>query len=315
MSSPSDTLAASKARPLRVALFGNAVFSTFSGTAMLIMPDRIMEWLGIVGPTWPIGVIAAGLLLFAADLVHQATRPRVETWRALYAIAGDLMWVLATVAGLVLFGHHLTSLGLTLVAGVAMAVLGFSLWQAAGVLHAHKAEDGSGHRLRHCLVVRAAVPPDLLWQVVSDLGGIARFMPTLRSSMLRDDARPGVDAVRVCTDIGGRTWAERCVEFDVSARQVTLEFLCNEPGFPFPAVEMRGGWIVSDAGKEGSEVTVWWELTPRNRWMAVVLLPLLARQMDREIPAVVARMAESSGSDSLPRGPAKRLAQLLPRVC
>lgn len=315
MNSSSPSSAVPDSGPLRTALLGNALFSSTSGAVMLCAPERVSAWIGISSGTWPVAAIGLGLVVFAADLVHQATRRRVATWRALYAIAGDGLWVLASVAGLLLLGHHLSSLGLGLVAGVALIVSGFALGQARGLLLAHRVTDDKRVRLRHCLVVGADAPAEQLWAHVADLGGISRFVPSLQNSALRGGAYAGVDAVRVCTDTGGHTWAERCVEFDSGARRITLDFLCDEEGFPFPVRAMQGGWIVSDAGDGRSEVTVWWELIPRSRWMGVILLPMLAWQMDRMIPAAVGRMTEGASSAAhLPRK-SKRLARLLPSAC
>lgn len=116
-----------RTRPLRTSLAVNAAFSTGCGAWLLLRPDLIAVWLDIE-LIWLFRVIGVGLLLFAADLAHQATRPRLLTWRALYASLADFAWVIGSVV-LILLGLPATALGQTLVIVVAGCVFAFGCWQ------------------------------------------------------------------------------------------------------------------------------------------------------------------------------------------
>lgn len=276
---------------------------------MLFRPDLVGGWLGVNAPLL-LQFIGAGLLLFAGDLVHQATRPRMASWRALPSSLADFGWVVGTAMLLVLFPALLSSTGTLLALAVAVLVLLLGIFQIVGIDRLHRSPDGRLHR--HCIRVAVGVPAEAMWAAVSRLGEISRHMPMLRSSRLRDDAAPGPGCVRECEDRSGKRWAEECTLFHPEERRFDVEFLCDEPGFPFPASEMRGGWQVVALDTASCEVMVWWELRPRPHWLAPFMLPLLAFQADRDFPRVIHSMA-LSGTAATPSG--GRSARLLPRFC
>jgi len=283
---------ASKA--LRTALAANASFSAACGLVMLMAPDQIDAWLGF-GQPGALQVLGFGLLLFATDLIHQATRPRLLTWRALYASGADLLWVVATAVLLLIFRESVSATAMLALLAVAAVVLVFGIWQLWGIGKVHR--TGKESRYRHCVSVTTDVPADAMWKVIGRLGEIERYMPSLRSSALLDNQTQGVGAIRVCEDQAGKRWREACTRFE-PGRGFDVRFLTEAAAFPFPASEMLGGWDVIPR-HQGSEVRVWWELTPKPKALAVLLLPILAFGADRDFPKVVARMASAAKGQPL----------------
>ncbi|ROQ21407.1 polyketide cyclase/dehydrase/lipid transport protein [Marinimicrobium koreense] len=302
------------ARPLRLALLGNAVFSFASAIVMFTTPGQVSTWLGVeIAGVLP--WLAVGLALFAFDLVHQATRSRPASWRALYASAADLLWVVGTFP-FVLVPGLLSSTGQWLVGAVAVVVLSLAVLQMRGIRHLHAV--AGVNRYRHCLQVSVNSPAEAMWRVISNLGHIQNYVPMLKHSELMNGREPGKGAVRVCSDRSGKRWAEECIEFE-TGRSVTLRFLASEPDFPFPATQMTGGWDVepSKDSPVQSQVTVWWELEPKKPWLAPLLLPMLGFGADRTFPAVVERMAfDARGGAPSPASQANGIvARLLPVLC
>lgn len=300
-------------RPLRVALVSNASFSLICAGLMIVHPTLVADWLGIQMPLI-LQVIGIGLVMFAADLLHQATRRRIATWRALYASVADFLWVIGTGIVLGLFSSALSQTSITLVLCVALAVLVFGAWQLWAIGRAHRLSNGALYR--HCIVVSVNAPAGAMWGVIGRIGDIKQYMPTLTHSEVRDGKTPGVGAVRMCKDRTGRQWAEECIEFQ-PGRRFDVRFLSHAPDFPFPAKSMHGGWEVIPAGS-GSEVMVWWELEPKPKVLAPILLPLLAFQADRDFPKVVRRMAVDAlghSQDLVDQGNMPVLARLLPNFC
>jgi hypothetical protein len=271
--------------PLRIALLANALFAAATGTALLVAPGAVAVALGI-DPHPLLAALGGGLLVFATDLVHQATRARLRTWRAAYATLLDLGWVAASAVLLATSSAHLSETGVVLVASIGVAVLAFAAAQTWGIDRAHRLDRTD--RYHHCVATFVDVPADALWPIVADLGEIHRFVPSLERSALVGSSGPSVGAVRACTDRAGRSWTEECVAF--APGEVALRFRADAPGFPFPATSMEGGWTVEPQGR-GSLVRVWWTLTPRPRRLATLVMPLFAFAADREIPEVVRRMA------------------------
>ncbi|ANM28430.1 hypothetical protein ABI59_00480 [Acidobacteria bacterium Mor1] len=74
-----------------------------------------------------------GLLLFAADLVHQATREGLSRQRAWITVFADLGWIVGTAVLLIGFPGVLGSMGKLLAVDVALVVGIFMLLQWVGL--------------------------------------------------------------------------------------------------------------------------------------------------------------------------------------
>lgn len=300
------------ARPLRTALLTNAFFSTTCAMIMLLYPLWLGELLGFQAPLL-LQVIAVGLLFFAADLLHQATRSRMLSWRALISSTADFLWVVCSFLGVFLFADYLAESGLVLVLSVAAVVLLLGIWQLWSINYFHL-NAGSGLH-RHCITVKVNAPANALWQVISKIGDINKYMPSLKSAEMLDGKNPGRGAIRRCVDQQGKAWSEECTEF--TNQSFTVRFLADAPDFPFPATNMVGGWSVSSVAA-GSEVMVWWELSPKPRYLAPILLPILAFQADRDFPQIIARMAQEAmlpGSERVSQPNLLPAVALVPRWC
>jgi hypothetical protein len=292
---------------LRAALISNAGFSGLSGLLLVTLPEAIATLLGPELP-WLLRLLGIGLLVFAADLLHQASRSRLASWRALYASLADVLWVIGSIGLVALFPQHFNDSGVALVLAVAAAVLAMACWQLWGIHRLHRAEEAG--RFRHCLASRVDAPPEAMWRVLRPLGDIARYMPDLARSEVFGEPGPG--AVRACEDRAGHRWRETCIDWQ-EGRAFTLRFEAEAADFPFPASEMVGGWEVLPES-EGSTVMVWWELKPRPAWAAVLLMPLLALKADRDFPKVVSAMADVALGRPV-AAPARRRGRLLPSHC
>jgi hypothetical protein len=294
---------------LRTALTANAVFSLGSAAVLVAAPGGVSQLTGL-GPALLLQIIGVGLALFAVDLLHQATRPRLLTWRALYASLADFSWVVGSVVLVIFFPALLTPLGIALVLAIAAVVLSFGIWQVLGISGVHRGAQPGEYR--HCLMVATNTPAEKLWPVIADFGNIQRYASNLRSSAILGGLAPAVGAVRCCEDHAGRRWSEECAVFEEN--RLELQFRCDAPDFPFPVSSMRGGWQVAEI-KGGSQVTIWWELSPKSPLLAPLLLAAFGFQADRDFPRIVQLMATQargerrvdSATDSA-RGASKLLA-------
>ncbi|ASC73227.1 hypothetical protein XM38_041890 [Halomicronema hongdechloris C2206] len=122
----------SNTRPLRTALLSNAIFSLSCAGVMIAAPVWVGHLLGIQIPL-ALQIVGLGLVVFAADLIHQATRPNLVTWRALYASIADFVWVIGTIVGVAGFSEVLSGSGRLTIVAVGAVVLIFGLWQLWGI--------------------------------------------------------------------------------------------------------------------------------------------------------------------------------------
>lgn len=300
--------------PLRAALLGNAVFSLASGLVLSLAGSWANQLLGTNSPII-LPLLGIGLMIFAVDLILQASRPRLRTWRALLTTGLDGLWVAGSLILLIFFPDSFSASGLTLIALVAGVVLLFGALQFRGILIAH-----SGRSLgmyRHCVPVAVEASADEMWKKIGDLGAISRYFPHLKSSVLRGQAEPGVGAIRICENASGKQWAEECVSYR-EGKEFQVRFLTRDPElppFPLPVSEMTGGWEILSNNEETCTIFVFWELRPQPNWLAGLLLPILAFQFDRFFPKGIHRMAVEAKGMSLDTEAPKSWAKLLPLPC
>ncbi len=86
---------------LRRALIGNALFSVASGVVMIAGSGRISEFTGLT-PGWLTAAIGAGVLLWALDVALIVRADELRPSRVWMVIGGDLAWVVASYAVLML---------------------------------------------------------------------------------------------------------------------------------------------------------------------------------------------------------------------
>lgn len=299
--------------PLRLALLANAIFSLASSMFMVFSPAQVGGWLGVNHPLI-FQCIGFGLVVFAAELIFQSTRRRINTWRALVASAADFAWVIGSAVLLLSFPGFFSPSGNLLVSTIAVTVFGLGAWQIWAIGRAHKA--GENGQYRHCIIVETDVPSPAMWRVIGDVANIKDYIPSLKSSSVLDSRMPGVGTIRACEDRNGKKWSEEITDFS-PGNSFAVRFMSEAPNFPFPVKMMRGGWTVA-ASTTGSRVMVWWELTPKSVLFAPILLPILAFQADRDFPKIIQRMAEHAmakyGEVQIQAG-ANIMSRLLPTMC
>ena len=288
-------------RILRTTLFANAAFSTGSGLTLIVDPLTVQKWLGVAGVDLSLVLqsIGAGLLLFAAELVAQASRRPIPTLRSWLASVADYGWVLGTAVLLIGWGSTFSLPGWTLLVGVAAIVATCGTLQLIGIrralLHPNPAaSEKTPYYYR--LTFDTPADPDRLWAVIADIGAVHRYHPRLATSSIQQDVQPGVGAKRVCQAHTGEVWAETCTAFNPATRTLDLEFDTTDSAFPFPFVPMTGGWKVEPLHNGGSRVTIHFAFGLRHAWMAWILPPLLVLGR-RPFPSTVRQMTATALSN------------------
>ncbi len=112
---------------LRRALLANAIFTLFSALALILAAGPLAVVIGLASPV-PLIVIGAGLIGWAALVYRFAARETLRRAEAITVIAGDALWVAASVillaAGwpaLTLAGKWIVAIAADLVGAIALA--------------------------------------------------------------------------------------------------------------------------------------------------------------------------------------------------
>lgn len=115
---------------LRMALLGNAGFSTVSAATAVFRKEGVMHWLGI-SKDFGILFLGIGLMIFAVWLLMNGVRTNIKLQDARLAVVMDLAWVALSVP-VVVFAP-LASQGKWVVTVVAAVVLSFAIAQWIGI--------------------------------------------------------------------------------------------------------------------------------------------------------------------------------------
>ena len=127
---------ADHSRFLRRSLQIDGVASGLCGAALLLAAQPTSTLLGL--STSSVARVVGGLLLvYAAALLWNASRPTVSRGETLVAIALNAAWVLGSLV--VVVDGPLTLIGNVAVAAVAAAVLGFAVLEVLGLRRVREA--------------------------------------------------------------------------------------------------------------------------------------------------------------------------------
>ncbi len=119
------------ASKLRRALLGNAIFSGFSGTLIVLAEPLVLGWLGLQKISiWPIG---AGLLIFSAYLFWMSQSTKLPGVLVKGVILGDWVWIAGTAVLLLLKAQLFSGFGVFLLLDIALVVAIFAILQARGL--------------------------------------------------------------------------------------------------------------------------------------------------------------------------------------
>ena len=94
---------------LNQALTTNALFSAGSALFILQFQENLQRFLP--APEWLWLLLAAGLLIFSADLVLLARKPSLARRFTPLVVAADGLWIAVTLAACVVFRDAITSSG------------------------------------------------------------------------------------------------------------------------------------------------------------------------------------------------------------
>ena len=114
------------------ALTFNAIFSGFSALFMFVSAAWLAQQFAL-SSVIPVYAIAGFLAVFAFNLANIVRTRNIRSWEIKSIISGDLAWVVATVAIIILYYQTITPTALILLDVVAVAVLFFAIQQIRGL--------------------------------------------------------------------------------------------------------------------------------------------------------------------------------------
>jgi len=129
------------ARSLRHALRANAIFSGLSGLVIVFLHGQVLTWLGISGVN--IAFLGIGLVLFSIYLFWMSSREQMDKSMVVGVIGGDWLWVLASAVLLLVQAGAFSTLGMFIVADVAVVVMVFAIWQQRGLSASMRSVESS----------------------------------------------------------------------------------------------------------------------------------------------------------------------------
>ncbi|MEX3008492.1 SRPBCC family protein [Hoeflea sp. TYP-13] len=298
----------SNARPLRLVLAANGIFSLLTGIACLVAADgisallftQLFTLLGMSSAT-VIFELGIGLLAFAAFVLWTASQANISRGRAKLITAMDIGWVLASIDLLIFLPGLWTSAGAWIVGGVAAIVALFAIEQVFGlsVLYQgrHEVEaETDGRRLTLSATGFTKASPDRVWQVMSHHEAYADVADNLsKVEVLRGS---GPDTERRCTDTNGRSWNETCTLWE-EGRAFAFRVHTEAADYPYPIAQLTGTWSLAPV-PGGTQITMVFKVTARSGLLNGLMFRFMAapfsKVCDRLLVNWIAVMEGSAGS-------------------
>lgn len=254
------------------------------------------------------------MLAFAALLLYLATLARQPQLLSMLASLGDFTWVGATIGLAVAAPAVFSTNGWLIASAVAAVVAACGLSQAIGIDRTYRCDDPErAGWLRLCLEYQLDVAPRSLWMVLRDVGGIHRYAPSVANASIVEPRIDDAPPVRECQDARGRCWREE-FSIDDSQMRIDLRFQADRPGFPYPFTQMEGCWDL-EATPGGTKLRVWWNVVPRRRWAAFVLMPLFSFLLQGSFLTTVENMRAAAMAGDERRSPAAGKKPVIAGVC
>lgn len=116
---------------LRSSLLANAVFSSFSGIAMLISKNALPQHISLPPIIW-VG-IGIGLLSFAVILLGTAKKQKIPITLTSTIIFADFAWVIGVSAAALMYQDNLSLTGVTLIVAINVVVATLAVLQSIGL--------------------------------------------------------------------------------------------------------------------------------------------------------------------------------------
>ncbi len=278
------TMHQSNARPLRVALAANGLFSLASGAVCVLAPTAIASLLFAVPPmvfglsgTTLIIELGIGLLIFAALVLWTASQTFIHRGRARLITILDIGWVLGSFGLLALTSQLWTSAGLTVVILVAIAVALFAVKQAIGLMLLYQGKnDIEAERRGNVLTLTAtgftAASSERVWQVMSHQEAYADVADNLSKVEVLHGTGP--DLERRCTDNDGKSWTETCTMWD-EGRGFAFRVHTDAPDYPYPIARLSAEWSLSPV-QGGTQIRMQFHVTAKPGLVNGLLFRLMA---------------------------------------
>lgn len=277
----------SASKVARYILGGNAAFSAISALLLLFMSER-MSLIMFSAPAERVPaslmVLAASLLIFAADLAILVGGRRMRRHEVMIVSALDACWVAMSALFLVVFGSALTFAGVVLVEGVAVVVALFGIGQYLAARKIPLSESRArvslkGANLVACVTRRVKAGEDVVWQVMTDHPRYAEVAGNISRVDVLEGA--GLGMKRRCFGLKGESWEETCTSYEDGR---AFEFLVhtNAPDYPFPFKSLQGRWSLEPV-REGTGFSIRIEAAVKGNGFARRLFYFLSKRPFEDI--------------------------------
>ncbi|MCR9139285.1 MAG: SRPBCC family protein [Alphaproteobacteria bacterium] len=274
----------SNARPLRLALSANGIFSLLTGASCVLAPMAIVSLVfahppvlfGIAAPTL-ITELGIGLLAFAALVFWTAGQSTVHRGRAKLITLLDIGWVLISAILLIAAPGLWTSSGVAIVIVVAVIVAAFALEQAFGLhlLYQGKSDVDAIRRGNQLALTAKAVTqasPERVWQVMSHQEAYADVADNI--SKVEVTKGSGSSLERRCYDNDGKSWNESCTLWD-EGRAFAFRVHTEAPDYPYPISALSGEWSLSPV-PDGTQIQMTFHVTAKSGLINALMFRLMA---------------------------------------
>jgi len=117
-------------------------------------------------------------------------------------------------------------------------------------------------------------PLDVVWKVVSDVDGYARYAPNIDASQVVSGE--GVGMVRECSSKEGR-WQEICTHWE-NLNYYVFQIQTQASDYPFPFKALQGKWSVEAVNEKHTVIHMKFDFDFKNKVVGLLLYPLMRKK-------------------------------------
>lgn len=256
-------------KSIQKALLANALFSGLSGLVLIVFKDKIAHVFATSNTTvfW---IVGTALIFFTATILFELKRQ--NPLGVLLIIFQDLLWVLASIILLIFRPFAISAMGYTLIAIVALIVLGMALFQIKALARIDERNEDGTKQLRFQRTVKATKAQ--VWKVISDVENYHKVAPNIDHVTLVSGKGEGL--VRSCSH-GEDSWTETCTLWE-EEKQYAFLVNTNAPDYPYPLKYLKGTWKVEAVSPSTTQIVMWFDFRYKQKYQNWLLHPVLKRK-------------------------------------
>ncbi|MDO5981457.1 type II toxin-antitoxin system RatA family toxin [Flavivirga spongiicola] len=257
---------------LQITLLCNAIFSFATGISLILFFNTIATWFGKQTPTvfWIIGL---GLLYFSYSIGIEIRNPKPHA--VFYIIVQDFIWVLASLAIVIIKPFNISVIGYQIITIVMFLVLFFGIGQTIGLAQVDTLNNKGLKHLTYERIINAT--KENTWKVISDVSNYHKVAPNIDSVTIISGEDKGM--IRSCSH-KTNSWTEVAILWE-AGEQYTFQVNTDAEDYPYPLKSLKGTWKVQAVSEHETKIIMQFDFIYKQKIYNVLIHPFMKKKFNK----------------------------------